>query len=300
LIAKEMPDGWPIRHFNWPADGQAKGSILFLGGRGDVFEKYLETFGYWHERGWSIFSVDWRGQGGSGRFIEDPHVGHCEDFGIWIDDLAAIAAEWTARAPGPHIMMGHSMGGHLLLRALAEGRVSPAGAVLIAPMLGFDTGMLSLNWANRFVGWLTQIGWNERPAWKSNERPAPPWSPRQKMLTHDSARYSDEIWWKTTKPELELGPPSWGWLQEAYGSVLALQKDGVIEAIKTPTLSIGTEGDRLVSPAAVKQFSQRLPNGRLKMFGKSAAHEILREKDKVRDVALAEIDAFMAQLLPHT
>src|SRR3546814_10780348 len=43
-------DGWPLRRFDWPGDPpSARGSILFQGGRGDIFEKYLETFAHREE-----------------------------------------------------------------------------------------------------------------------------------------------------------------------------------------------------------------------------------------------------------
>ncbi|MEO5867786.1 MAG: alpha/beta hydrolase, partial [Sphingomonas sp.] len=31
------PDGWEFRLFDWPAPGTSRGSILFQGGRGDIF-----------------------------------------------------------------------------------------------------------------------------------------------------------------------------------------------------------------------------------------------------------------------
>ena len=133
-------DGWPLRTYAQPAVGTPRGSILWLGGRGDIIEKYIETLDAWSRAGWAITSFDWRGQGGSGRVGGNPDVGHIEDYKIWIDDLAGFYKDWSVRAPGPHIVMGHSMGGHLLLRALAEQRITPDRAVLIAPMLGFEIG----------------------------------------------------------------------------------------------------------------------------------------------------------------
>ena len=73
------PDGWTLRRLDWPSPG-GRGRMLFQGGRGDVIEKYLETFAHFHARGWSVTSFDWRGQGGSGRLSPDPHVGHAADF----------------------------------------------------------------------------------------------------------------------------------------------------------------------------------------------------------------------------
>jgi lysophospholipase len=293
-----MADGWPLRTFNWPAEGHARGAILFQGGRGDIIEKYLESFADWHGAGWSVTAFDWRGQGGSGRFLDDRQIGHCPEFGIWIDDLATFWADWKAKTSGPYVLMGHSMGGHLVLRALAEKRVTPDAAVLIAPMLGFDTGILPLAVAEWGVSRLVQIGWGEKPAWKKNERPAPPWSSRQKFLTSDVARYDDEVWWKTRKPELEFGPPSFTWLEQAYSSVLALQEPGAVEAIETPTLTLATKGDKLVDPHAIAKFANRIPHGRLRMFDKSVAHEILRERDGVRGEALREIADFLAKFAP--
>jgi lysophospholipase len=131
-------DGWKLRAFVWPAATDSpRGSILFQGGRGDIVEKYLELFHHWHDQGWSITSFDWRGQGGSGRLTEAGNCGHIEDFADYIADLRDFYAEWQAATPGPHIVVGHSMGGHLILRGLVEGAVTPDAAVLVAPMLGF-------------------------------------------------------------------------------------------------------------------------------------------------------------------
>lgn len=288
-------DGWPLRSFEWPATGVARGSILFQGGRGDIIEKYLEVFDHWHRLGWNISAFDWRGQGGSGRLAADAHVGHCVDFGVWVDDLAEFVADWTARAPGPHVIMGHSMGGHLVLRALAEKRILPDAAVLVAPMLGFETGALPLRVVAAAVRQFARF-WPERAAWKVNERPAPRGASRQKFLTSDVDRYNDELWWKQEKPELELGPPSLKWLEQAYGSALGLESSRGIEEIRPPVLLIGTFGDQLVSPSAIPRFADRIPNATLKMFDASVAHEILRERDGPRDEAIALIDALLEKV----
>ena len=88
-------DGWPHRTFSWVSGG-GRGSLLFLGGRGDIFEKYFEAFGHWHAAGWSIESFDWRGQGGSGRLSDNPRCGHADDFAPWVDDLAQFYGQWAA------------------------------------------------------------------------------------------------------------------------------------------------------------------------------------------------------------
>ena len=291
-----MRDGWQLRTFDWPAVGEPRGSILFQGGRGDFIEKYQETYADWHGQGWSVTAFDWRGQGKSGRLCDDANVGHIDDFAVWIDDLAEFFKRWKATSTGPHIVIGHSMGGHLILRALVESRIVPDAAVFIAPMFGIETPPVPLGVARFLFSGLSKIGLSKRPAWKGNERPEAPWASRQRFLTSDAERYADEIWWTEQVPELKLGPPSFGWLAAAINSTRNTEAAGALEQVTTPMLILGTDGDRLVSPAAIRRFAARLPGAQFHMYDASVAHEILRESDDVRDDALARVDAFLGKV----
>jgi lysophospholipase len=293
-----MRDGWQLRTFDWPAAGTPRGSILFQGGRGDFIEKYLETLAEWHTQGWSVTAFDWRGQGKSGRLCDDANVGHIDDFAIWVDDLAEFFKRWKATTTGPHIVIGHSMGGHLILRALVEARIAPDAAVFIAPMFGIETPPVPLGVARFLFSGLSKIGLSKRPAWKGNERPAAPWASRQRFLTHDADRYADEIWWTDQDGALKLGPPSFGWLAAAISSTRGTEVPGALERVALPLLILGTDGDRLVSPAAIRRFAARLSGAQFHMYDASAAHEILRECDTVRDDVLARIAAFLGKVAP--
>lgn len=287
------PDGWPLRTIRWGApDAPPRGSILFVGGRGDHYEKYLEAFEDWRARNWQVESFDWRGQGGSGRTTSNPHVGHIDDFAIWTADLAAYFADWITRTDAPHIVIGHSMGGHLLLRALAEKRIAPDAAVLVAPMLGFTTPYP--DWLGQKVGaMMGRVGDPARAAWKISEKPGSPLKMRQMLLTHDADRYADEHWWRVAVPETALGPGSWRWVERAYTSFLGLARPGVLEGVTTPLLILAASADKLVSSKATVRDAARLPNATLHVYGPEAAHELLREADAVRNDALARIDAFL-------
>lgn len=291
-------DGHAIRRIDWPATSDARGSILFLPGRGDFYEKYLETLDHWNRLGWQVTAADWRGQAGSGRLGTDTVTGHIDDFATWVADLAALWADWKAQTPPPHVLAGHSMGGHLVLRALAEGRVDPDGVILSAPMLGFlDHGVPS-GLMHGIARLMAGLGDPRRSAWKWSEKPGEMPEGRARLLTHDPARYSDEQWWRERRPELVMGPGSWGWVERAYASMRGLRKPGVLEAVRTPVLIIATDNDRLVGYGAIVSAAKRLPQAELVHFGKEAHHEILREEDAVRDRALAACDAFLARIAP--
>ncbi len=285
-------DGWPLRRFDWPADGAARGSILFQGGRGDMFEKYLELFAHWHQQGWAVTWFDWRGQGGSGRLTPSPTVGHIDDFSTYITDFKAFYTQWAEQAAGPHVLMGHSMGGHLVLRALVEGAAKPAAAVLVAPMLGLKTAF-GAGLGERIARTLGGVGSSARAAWKANEKPGG-LETRQSLLTHDADRYQDEIWWQSTQPDLVTGPPSWRWLIEAFRSTRLLRTDSRLKKMQVPVLMILPMADQLVDAKAALGVAAKLPDARLLRFGKEAAHEVLREVDAIRNRAIGEIDIFLA------
>lgn len=287
-------DGHRIRRIDWLAeDTAARGSILFLPGRGDAYEKYLEAFGQWHAAGWNVTGADWRGQAGSGRLGRDPHTGHIDDFAIWIDDLAAFWREWRTSHPAPHVLAGHSMGGHLVLRAVAEGRVDPAAVVLSAPMLGFAGPKLPSALLHGVAGLMRRLGDPARPAWKWSEKPGELPAARQDLLTHDEARYADEVWWRERRPEIVMGPGSWGWVERAYASMRGLFAPGMLERVTVPVLILAAERDRLVGIGAIEQTAQRLPSAKLVRFGPEARHELLREADPVRSRAMTEIARFL-------
>lgn len=296
-------DGHQIRRIDWPGEGgksngRPRGSILFLPGRGDFYEKYLETLEEWHRAGWRVTAADWRGQAGSGRLGKDPVTGHIADFGIWVDDLARLWAHWIAETPGPHVLAGHSMGGHVILRALADGRVNPDAVVLSAPMTGMNGPPLPLPVLHTVAKLMCKVGDPTRQTWKWSEKPGELPSSRANLLTHDPDRYADEQWWRDHRPQLVMGPASWRWVERAYASWRRLEEPGVLDAVTVPVLFLSTASDKLVSHAANLKAARRMPKGEMVAFGDEAHHEILREVDAVRSRAMAAIGEFLDRTAP--
>jgi lysophospholipase len=120
---------------------------------------------------------------------------------------------------------------------------------------------------------------------------------RARLLTHDAERYADELWWRAKRPELAMGPGSWGWVRAGLASIAALDRPGALEAIDVPVLLLSVSGDALVSAPAIARAAARLPRGELVVFGPEAFHEVLREVDPVRDRALAATDDFLDRAL---
>lgn len=294
----QTADGASLRRIDWLIpQGATRGSILFMPGRGDAYEKYLETLDHWHRCGWRVTAADWRGQAGSGRLGRDEVTGHVDDFSIWVDDLSEFWQQWRQSVPGPHVIIGHSMGGHLVLRSLGEGKVQPDAAILIAPMLDLIRHGVPLLVMHGLARLMASLGDARRPAWKWGEKPGALPANRIDLLTSDVERYADEVWWRKTRPEIAMGPGSWGWVAAAYASIRCLYQPGFLEGVNLPVLLLSTDSDKLVSPAAIEKASLRLPRGELLRFGREARHELLREADAIRDRALAGIDDFLGRVV---
>jgi lysophospholipase len=288
------PDGMALRRFDWPPAGRRKrcGSLLFVNGRGDFIEKYLETYARFQAMGWAVTSFDWRGQGGSRGPGEEKARA---SFDILVDDLAALIEDWRAAAPGPHVVLGHSMGGHLVLRTLIDRQPALDALILTAPMLEVNSKPIPIRIAPDIADTMYWLGLGNVPMWKTPPHMLVPGGRRNRNLTASRERYEDELYWWSREPAWNTGPPTFGWMRAAFRSRAATFTPEKLRQVTLPILIIGAEKDRLVSADAIREAAALLPHAELMMMP-DAAHEILRDCDAVRDRALARIDAFLTGL----
>jgi lysophospholipase len=281
-------DGWPLAVGVW-REG-ARGTLLFLNGRADFLGKYAEALWRWRGRGWAVCAPDWRGQGLSGRLGRTPLHGHVATFDPWLDDLSLVVARLAAW-PQPLVAVGHSMGGHLLLRGLARGLPSVARAALAAPMCGIAAPVpreLVAALARAAVG----VGFERRFApGQRMKLDATAETRRAAALTSCPRRQADERWWLDRHPERALGGVTWGWLDAAFDSIRRLGRPGAIEGVRQPVLALLAADERVVDNDAATRMLARLPNGRhVRVEGR---HELLREADRPREAVMRTLDRFL-------
>ncbi len=290
VAMRDMADGWPVRTAIWQGSDPARGAILLLNGRGDFIEKYAETLHDLVDAGWSVATIDWRGQGLSGRLGDTPEKGHCDGFDGWLRDLGDIIAWFHGAVPGPYFAIGHSMGGHLLLRHLAGRGGDFTRVALVSPMLGMLAPPLGPRAAAVVARVMVLIG--QGGAYVAGGGPrikAPPGSARQLLLTSDPDRYADEAWWAEQTPAVSMGSATWGWLDAAFASLAVMRRQ--LTKVATPLLVFIPETDRLVDNAATRAAVRMIPDARLEIID-GAGHELLREADARRAAVLARLTGF--------
>lgn len=287
-------DGATLRMAFWkgPRSGATRGTVLLLHGRREFIEKYYETIHDLLDRGFTVATFDWRGQGLSARPLADRHRGHASDFATYLEDLELFAAAARERLPGPFAMLAHSFGGHAAVRYLHDHQDQVARAVLVAPMLGIHFGLLPRQVADAIARLALRLGRGEHYAPAQGGYSPVKRRAEALLLSSDADRLEDEIEACRVNPDLALGGVTYGWLAAALQSIRVIHGPGFAEAITCPLLTVVAGRDRVVDNRLIRAFASRLPRGELVEIG-DARHEILKERDELRAAFWAAFDRFM-------
>src|SRR5260370_2770811 len=132
----KAPDGVSLRFARWAPPPGRKGTVCLFQGRAEFIEKYFETVRDLRARGFAVATLDWRGQGLSGRALRNPRKGYVRDFSGYDVDLDTFIREVVLPdCPPPFFALAHSMGASILLRAAYQGHRWFDRIVLLAPMI---------------------------------------------------------------------------------------------------------------------------------------------------------------------
>ena len=285
-----------LRYARWaPTTHYVRGTVVLVQGRSEYIEKYFETVSDLRRRGFWVATFDWRGQGGSSRDLNNRSKGHIWDFGQYDNDLKHFMSEVVLPdCPKPYYALGHSMGGHNLLRNAGMGLCQFERIVLSAPMLRLSreiTGMPHevVSLAATLAGW---CGLGESYVLHGKDENMNLRGFRKNKLTRDKERFQRNREILEAAPELSIGSPTYAWLLAALRSTSMVMQPSFTQNIKISILLIGAGSDRIVSNFATREFAERMKNGSNVIIPNSR-HEILQEVDSVRDQFWAGFDAFI-------
>jgi lysophospholipase len=261
-----------IRVAWWRAEGQ--GTVLLLPGRTECVEKYGRAAGDLVARGFSVITIDWRGQGLADRALPDRMVGHVGDFAEYQQDLDAMLAQAAqAGLPEPYFMVAHSMGGCIGLRALTRGLPIRA-AVFSAPMWGIAMAAWLRPVASVVSALSKPLGYAHRYAPTTGGQAYLLQFPFEgNVLTTDREMWDYMRRQVSEQPDLALGGPSIGWLQAA------LRECGALARMPAPNMpaicALGT-AEKVVDVPPIHLRMAGWSNGLLDLYP-GAEHEIMME-----------------------
>jgi lysophospholipase len=293
-----LPSGTVLlRYALWSAPGTPRGTILLLTGRGEFIEKYAtEVVGELLARDFAVAALDWRGQGLSDRPLPEHDAGHIDSFATYIADLQRFVDTVVAPdAARPVIAVCHSMGGHILMRYLAEQGAGPIqGAVIVSPMTGLQRELF----LRSILMLLPEVPTVEhRYLFGTGPFVFLAREFASNFVTHDERRYRWTEAWFGADPRLSLGGPTVGWARQAARSMTACLAPGYLERIEIPVLLFSAGQDKIVDAASHGPIVARMKHARHVTFAE-AKHEIMMETDDIRARFWAEFDRFVAESAP--
>jgi lysophospholipase len=287
-------DGVKIRYAIWPRTAaKALGTVCLFGGRTEFIEKYFETASDLRHRGFAVATMDWRGQGGSDRLLRNKRKGHVETFRDFDRDLAQFMSQIVLPdCPAPFYGMAHSMGGHILLRSATTKVCWFDRIILSSPMIDIIPELTGSPFLRLFVESLVMIGLGD--LYVPGGKPTP-WEMQPEesnRLTSDMLRLERIRDVLKAAPWLGLGSPTFGWVQAAARSIMQINAFQFAASIRVPVLIVASGNDSVVSMRATESFAGRTKNCQLLVVA-GAKHEILQERDELREQFWAAFDAYV-------
>ncbi|WP_164661072.1 alpha/beta hydrolase [Tropicibacter sp. Alg240-R139] len=283
----QTSDNVRIRVGVWRAEGTVKGTVLMFPGRTEYIEKYGETATQLVSRGYTVLSVDWRGQGLADRLLDDTRVGHVGHFTDYQKDIAAVLrVAREQELPKPWHVIGHSMGGAITLRAVMEGMPVQTCA-FTGPMWGIYFSPLMKP--------LSKVTMALAPVFGAAHKNPPSTSLGSYVLeqefdgntlTRDSDMYQmmrDQL---TAHPDLSLGAPSIHWLKESVTECAHLAERASPDM---PCLTYLGTHEQIVDRDAIRARMPNWPRGHL-VEVPGGEHEVLMEAPDVRGPIFDQLD----------
>jgi lysophospholipase len=281
------------RKFEVPGE---KGVIVFAPGRGESYLTYPELEYDLVQAGFSVYVIDHRSQGFSGRIAKDPQVVTVETFDNYVTDFTTfIDTVVNARAHEHRYLLTNSMGGPVGATYLAAHPGTFERAVLSVPMFQINTGKIpepiGLELARVEVG----LGHGDQFAKLGGQKPydfnfhsdcnSPDGHVVRRCKIEDLVR---------ANPETASGGSSYRWVYQSLKATRVVRATKLGTQVQIPVLIFQAGRDALVLPGGEDQFCSQAPHC-TKLTFPSASHEILTERDEIRTPAVRSIIEFLGQ-----
>lgn len=270
--------GLRLRAAMAPAQGAARGSVLFSPGRSEYLEKFLELGRDLTARGYAFAVLDHRGQGMSDRLLKDPLKGHVKRFTDYAEDMETLYGLVAEHLPGPLFLSAHSMGGLVVTNVARRGKLDIAGLALSAPMFGFKAGGAGMEMLVKTacaLGFATKCppGVDGGGAQSANAADT---------LTSDPVRFGRDQKRNAMNTDIHLGPPTFGWLKAALKRQHRMFKKDGFAALSMPVYLASAGAEALVSNEAIRAAHALMPDAVYENIP-DARHELIEEQDKYRN-----------------
>ncbi|MDH2999818.1 hydrolase [Chelonobacter oris] len=266
---------------------QPRKLMLLVSGRGENLLKWTEIAYDFYHQGYDVLTFDHRGQGYSQRLLPDPDKGYIDRFDYYLDDLDAVLHSVNQRHDyQQQIILAHSMGGLIATLYLAKYPHKIDKLVLNAPLFALPLKNPCLD--PLIVHLMVLLGQDQRYVFGRNAYK--PINPEDNELSCCKSRM---MWTNRINrrfPALHLGGPTFRWAHQCFNQFKKLPR--AIGKITIPVMLLQAEKEMIVSNRQLEKYAALFEQLQHKIIH-NAKHEILFERDGIRQSALDKIHAFL-------
>lgn len=253
-------------------DGVPRGIVVVTHGYAEHCGRYRELAHVIVRAGWAAVTYDVRGHG------QSPGVrGFVDRFDAYLDDLTAVIAHARKLVPEgvPLVLLGHSHGSLITLRALCGDRPPAAKAAIVAsPYLGLKLAV---------PGYKKLLA---RVASRVAPKLAQPNSLRVEDLTSDAAKQSERL---ADKLCLDIATARWFTESSAAQEYVARN----VSRIAIPTTWLVGGADPIADPERSRTIASRMPRADYHDLA-GLKHEVFNETTRGR--VFAEVARVLANV----
>lgn len=265
-----MADGQRLFLRDWPLAG-ARGGVLLVHGLGEHSGRYQRLAAWFNQRGYAVRGYDQRGHGRSpGR---RGGLRHGDDL---LEDLATVYLDYASGLPQPPLLLGHSLGGLVAVRAVLDGRVEPPALLLSSPALRTRESPRMIALARLLA------------------RVAPN-LPLRNGLDFDQLSHDRQV-----VADYRHDPLRHGWITPRLADfIFRAGAASIADAARLalPTLLLVADGDGIVDPSGSREFArQAASTGQLTTrFFSLLYHELFNEAEPGRGQVLMQLGDWLGR-----
>lgn len=284
-------DGMSL-HYLYARHPKERAAVVISHGFCEFSGKYHEVMYYFYQAGYSVFFIEHRGHGFSGRAVAEPDKVYVDSYDEYVEDLKRFVDGIVIKNSGSGrlFLFAHSMGGAIGALFLEEYPDVFTKAVLSSPMLEMNYGGVP-DWAVKFLTvWSRLAGWGERYA--------PGQHGFDNVYKFDTSscqsrpRYDYAFRQRQETPEFTTYGGTYAWSRASVSALKKIRRNAA--AVQIPVLLLQAGEDTMVKPGGQEYFAKTSGNTRLVAFP-GARHELFNALPEQRYRFYREIFAFLEE-----
>ncbi len=270
---------------------ESKATIVISHGFCESVEKYSELIRFFNENNFSVYALDHRGHGKSGRLGIDNYQINVEKFDFYVDDLKIFLDTVVLNNLKNEklFLFAHSMGGGIGALFMEKYTNYFDAAILNCPMMEIETGNYPPKLSKILSSIICKTGKEKNYIFGHG-----PFSKKPDLKSSGTScekRYNEYFNKQINYEYLQTSGGSFNWLNQSLKATNQLVKEENAKKVEIPVLLFQAGKDTFVKPRGQNKFANFAKDCTLIKI-EDAKHEIYFEVDRILTPYLEKVIDF--------